>query len=92
MLSRTEATVASLVLLERLSTLAEADVPPATFIYAGKAKAGKSGASRRLLAIEAVLRAGDLKFEIGEVGAANLIAVKGKHLRKWVEKNAGTFA
>ncbi len=92
MLSRTEATVASLVLLERLSTLAEANVPPATFIYAGKAKAGKSGASRRLLAIGAVLRAGDLKFEIGEVGAANLIAVKGKHLRKWVEKNAGTFA
>lgn len=92
MLSRTEATVASLVLLERLSTLAKADVPPAMFIYAGKVKAGNSGASRRLLAIETVLRAGDLKFEIGEVGAANLIAVKGKHLSQWIEKNAGTFA
>jgi hypothetical protein len=90
-LSRTEATVATLVLLERMSTLSSDQVPSAMFIYAGKVKPGKNGAQRRLLAIETVLRAANVKFEIGEVGSAELIAVKGKHCRAWIEKNAGTF-
>ena len=92
MLSRTESTVATLVLLERMSKLKESEVPPALFIYAGKVKPGKSSAHRRLLVIETVLRASEIRFEIGEVGAANLIAIKGSKAVKWIEKYAATFA
>lgn len=92
MLSRTEATVAMLVLMKKMSTLSKDDVPSALFIYAGKVKPGKNGAQRRLLAIETVLRAANIKFEIGEVGSAELVAIKGKHCVRWIEKNAGVFA
>lgn len=89
-LSRTEAVVATFVFLQRLSELKVEDLPSALFIYAGKASR-KGGAQRRLLAIETVLRAADIKFQTGDVGAANIVAIKGKHATRWVEKNAGTF-
>lgn len=92
MLSRTEATVATLVLMKKLSTLSKDDVPSALFIYAGKVRPGKNVAQRRLLSIETVLRAAHIKFEIGEVGAAELVAIKGKHCVTWIEKNAEVFA
>ena len=51
---------------------------------------GKGGAQRRMLAIETCLRAADLKFEVGEVGGANLLAIKGRHVVKWAKMNAET--
>jgi len=89
-LSRTEAVVATFVFLQRLSELKVEDLPSALFIYAGKASR-KGGAQRRLLAIETVLRAAAIKFQTGDVGAANIVAIKGKHATRWVERNAGTF-
>ena len=88
-LSRTEAVVASFVFLQRLSELKIEDVPSAFFIYAGKT-GRKGSAQRRLLAVETVLRAADMKFQTGEVGSANIIAIKGKHATRWVEKHSVT--
>ena len=89
-LSRTESVVATLVLLERLEKLKEENIPTVSFLYAGKGKPGKGGAQRRMLAIETCLRAADLKFEVGEVGGANLLAIKGRHVVKWAKMNAET--
>ena len=95
-MTRAEAIVATLVLLESFATgptgagavtesEAEALLPAGLFIGAGPGT--KGNAQRRMLAVENVLRAASLPCETVEDPRTYVIGVTREDLRDWIKKN-----
>jgi pentatricopeptide repeat protein len=100
-MTRAEAIVATLVLLESFATgamgagavteaEAEAALPSGLFIGAGPGT--KGNAQRRMLAVESVLRAASLPCETVEDPRTYIIGVTRTSLSAWIKKHRGSFA
>ena len=83
-MTRSEAVVATLALLESLATLGPDRAPAGLVIDAGPGT--KGNAQRRMLAVESVLRAANLACEELEDPGAYVVGVGGAALRRWTER------
>ena len=93
-MTRAEAIVATLVLLESLARRGTSEgervaLPSALFIGAGPGT--KGNAQRRMLAVESVLRAASLPCETVEDPRTYIIGVTHANLRDWIEEHKGSF-
>lgn len=83
-MTRSEAVVATLALLESLAKLGRERAPAGVVIDAGPGT--KGNAQRRALAVESVLRAANLPCEELEDPGAYVVGVDGGALRRWTER------
>ena len=83
-MTRSEAVVATLALLESLAKLGRERAPAGVVIDAGPGT--KGNAQRRALAVESVLRAANLACEELEDPGAYVVGVDGGALRRWTER------
>jgi len=91
-MTRSEAIVATMVLLESFTEVdpAAESLPSGLFIGAGPGTRGN--AQRRMLAVESVLRAAELRCETIEDPRTYVIGVTRLDLNEWVKKHAGAYA
>ena len=91
-MTRSEAIVATMVLLESFTKVdpAAESLPSGLFIGAGPGTRGN--AQRRMLAVESVLRAAELRCETIEDPRTYVIGVTRLDLNEWVKKHAGAYA
>ena len=91
-MTRSEAIVATMVLLESFTEVdpAAESLPSGLFIGAGPGTRGN--AQRRMLAVESVLRAAELRCETIEDPRTYVIGVTRQDLNEWVKKHAGAYA
>ena len=91
-MTRSEAIVATMVLLESFTEVdpTAESLPSGLFIGAGPGTRGN--AQRRMLAVESVLRAAELRCETIEDPRTYVIGVTRQDLNEWVKKHAGAYA
>jgi len=91
-MTRSEAIVATLVLLEGfagMDVVDESELPSGVFIGAGPGT--KGNAQRRMIAVESVLRAASLPCETIEDPRTYVIGVRRRDLAPWIAKMKGSF-